>query len=269
MNHKHRELTNLVLYHQSFGYSVSCKVVSIKHWNRRIFSIVCSRVHRFTFTSGEFITLSTLKNGRTTTRLFSIVSCNDDDYLEFLIFKVRSGELSGELKNSGYNSKLIVGKRSAGHLVLASITVGKILWLLAAGTGVAPFISILKTSNLHQVFGLIVLVNSCAFKSDWVLTNIIKSNPKHLANIRRLVGTRIFQLHLVLREPSRPLASELTVLRNTSFHSLLPLLSSHKDRIMVCGGSNFINGMESYLVAAGFGRGHKKQMGEYTVEKAF
>ena len=243
--------------------------MSVRHWNRRTLSIVCSRAHCLTFASGEFITLSILKKDEAVTRLFSIVSCNEDNYMEFLIFKVRSGQLSGELRNLNYNSKLIVGNKPAGRLVLASISENRTLWLIASGTGIAPFISILKAAGHHPVFGSIILVHSCEFKSDWVLTNIIKSDPKHLSNIRKLMGARIFQLQLVTKEPSRSFGMKQRSLWHGSLCSLPPLLSYHEDRVMVCGGSNLIDGIGSCLAAAGFVRGHKERIGEFAVEKAF
>src|SRR5260363_343869 len=105
-------------------------VLSVHHWTDTLFSFTCTRDPSFQFENGQFTLVGIEVEGKLLMRAYSMVSANDEESLEF--FSVN------------------VGKKPVGTLVIDHLLPGATLWLLATGTGLAPFLSIIKDARIYQ-----------------------------------------------------------------------------------------------------------------------
>ena len=139
-------------------------VTQVQHYSESMFRIRTSRPSTFRFTAGEFVMIGCREDG--IKRAYSITSGPGDDYLEFLSIKVPNGPLTSELSRYEPGDSLYMNERTTGTLTLANIELGGNLWLLATGTGVAPFISILNDGYTYEQFDQINLVWSVRKSKD-------------------------------------------------------------------------------------------------------
>ena len=116
-------------------------VTEIEHYTDSLFRIKTERPKTFRFTAGEFVMIG-LEG--TPKRAYSLTSGPYDEYLEFYSIKVPDGPLTSKLQHIKIGDELIVGEKPTGTLTLANLELGGNLWLLATGTGIAPFISLLR-----------------------------------------------------------------------------------------------------------------------------
>ena len=123
-------------------------VLSVKHWDDRLFSFRVSRPSSFRFRSGEFVMIGLPgENGKPLLRAYSIASPFWDEELEFYSIKVQDGPLTSKLQKIQPGDKVIVKTKSTGTLVIDALLPGKRLWMLSTGTGVAPFASLINKPN--------------------------------------------------------------------------------------------------------------------------
>ena len=104
--------------------------------------------------------------GRPLTRAYSVVSANYDDYLEFLSIKVPDGALTSRLQHVKEGDRILVGKKPTGTLVISNLRPGRNLYLLGTGTGLAPFMSIIRDPETYEQFEKVVLVHGCRLVSE-------------------------------------------------------------------------------------------------------
>src|SRR5690554_2879581 len=117
-------------------------VTEVRHWTGRLFSFRCTRPQSLRFRSGEFVMIGLLgDNGKPLLRAYSIASPNWDDALEFYSIKVPDGPLTSKLQHIQPGDEIILRPKPVGTLVLDALLPGKRLWMLATGTGIAPFAS--------------------------------------------------------------------------------------------------------------------------------
>ena len=125
-------------------------VIEVEHYTDRLFRIRTERPRSFRFTAGEFTMIGL--PGTNITRAYSFTSGPGDDYLEFYSIKVEHGPLTSALQHIQVGDSLEVAERTTGTLTLANIELGGNLWLFATGTGIAPFVSILRDPDTYDNF---------------------------------------------------------------------------------------------------------------------
>src|SRR5215472_16451565 len=125
-------------------------VLSVHHWTDTLFSFTCTRDASFRFENGQFTMVGLEVDGKPLMRAYSIASANYEEDLEFLSIKVPDGPLTSRLQH------LKIGKKPVGTLVADNLLPGKVLWLLSTGTGLAPFMSIIKDPDIYDRFDKIV-----------------------------------------------------------------------------------------------------------------
>src|SRR4029079_13007166 len=121
------------------------RVLSVHHWTDRLFSFTTSRATSLRFSNGHFTMIGLRKkDGKPLLRAYSIVSANYEEHLEFLSIKVPDGPLTSRLQHIQPGHLIIVGRKPTGTLLIDYLTPGKRLYLLSTGTGMAPFLSIVR-----------------------------------------------------------------------------------------------------------------------------
>src|ERR1700712_1147629 len=141
-------------------------VLWVKHWNEHLFSFAITRPPSFRFRSGEFVMIGLPGEGRPLLRAYSIASPSYSDELEFLSIKVEDGPLTSRLKEIQVGDHLFLGRKPTGTLVADALLPGSRLFLLSTGTGLAPFLSIVRDPDIYDMFEQVILVHSVRRVSD-------------------------------------------------------------------------------------------------------
>jgi ferredoxin--NADP+ reductase len=135
-------------------------VLSVHHWTDRLFSFTTTRDTALRFSNGHFTMIGLhLAGGKPLLRAYSIVSPNYEDHLEFLSIKVQDGPLTSKLQHIQVGDKIVVGKKPTGTLLIDYLLPAKNLYLLATGTGVAPFLSVIRDPVTYEKFEKVILVH--------------------------------------------------------------------------------------------------------------
>ena len=226
----------------------------VQHYSNSMFRIRTNRPSTFRFSAGEFVMLALQEQG--VQRAYSVTSGPGDDYLEFLSIKVPNGPLTGELARIQPGEELYISEKSTGTLTLTNVELGGNLWLLATGTGVAPFISILNDPDTYNCFDEITLAWSVRKRED------LDSYAEMLYNLP------INFLPIVTQDKSwTGFNKRITTKINSGL--ILPELDPSKHKVMICGSLEFNNDVKSILNTYGWQEGNKKTAGTFVQEKAF
>jgi len=229
------------------------KVTEIKHYTESLFRIRTERPPTFRFTAGEF-TMVGMEG--TPKRAYSLTSGPFDDYLEFYSIKVPDGPLTSKLRNIHIGDYLEVSDKTTGTLTLSNLELGGNLWLLATGTGIAPFISILRDPTTYDHFDQIHVYWSVRKAQDLQSYNnfLQEQDIKYTATVTRdpdWTGYKKRITHIIK-------AGEI-----------VPNLEPSEHKIMICGSLDFNKEVADMFDGWGFKQGTNKQAGTFVQEKAF
>ena len=156
------------------------QVLSVHHWTDTLFSFTTTRDPSLRFSNGHFTMIGLRVNDKPLLRAYSIVSPNHDEHLEFLSIKVPDGPLTSRLQHIQVGDQLIVGRKPTGTLVIDYLLPGKRLYMLATGTGLAPFMSIIRDPATYEQFEQVVLVHGVRQVNELAYHDYItKDLPAH------------------------------------------------------------------------------------------
>jgi ferredoxin--NADP+ reductase len=224
-------------------------LTAIHVWSPKLFSLRCSRDPGFRFRAGQFARLGVPKaDGSLVWRAYSMVSAPHDEFLEFFSIVVPDGEFTSELSRLKVGDSLLVDKQAFGFLTLERFVGGRDLWLLASGTGLAPFLSILQDFEAWQRFERIVLVYSARTASELAYQELIHGlkQLEHLAEF----ADKLVYLPLVTREqaPGCLHGRITTLLNNGELERAAGVsLSPAHSRLMLCGNPQMIEDTRALL----------------------
>lgn len=247
-------------------------VTSVTHWNNSLFSFKTTRDRSFRFRSGHFVMIGLQLEGRPLLRAYSIVSPSYEEELEFLSIKVPDGLLTSRLQHIQVGDDIHVGEKATGTLVLDDLRPGKQLYLLSTGTGLAPFMSIIRDPETYDRFEKIILVHGVRTVSELAYAEYLRTElPKH-EYLGEMVRRRFIYYPTVSREAFKHTGRLTTAIRTKKlFEDIgLPLLDPLIDRGMICGSPAMLKETSDMLNTLGFevstGLG---QPGDYVIERAF
>jgi len=246
-------------------------VLSVHHWNDTLFSFTTTRNPNFRFKNGHFVMLGMEVEGRPLLRAYSMASPNYADHLEFYSIKVQEGALTSRLQHLTPGDRILISRRPTGTLVVSTLRPGKNLYLLASGTGLAPFMSIIRDEETYEKFDKVIIAHSVRYANELGYADYIANE---LAN-DELVGDRVgAQLHYyptVTREPFERSERLTTLLESGRITEELglPAFGPVHDRVMICGSPSMLGDLTSMLEARGFVEGSTHAPGDFTVERAF
>jgi ferredoxin--NADP+ reductase len=263
--------------------TVKEKVLSVHHWNDTLFSFKTSRQPGLTFESGQFVMIGLEIDGKPLLRAYSIASPHYEDELEFFSIKVAHGALTSKLQKIQVNDEVIVTTRPTGTLVPGYLTAGKNLYLLSTGTGLAPFMSIIRDPFIYDAFEKIILVHCVRYASELAyqdeIINVLPNNEYY----GELVSQKLIYYPCVTREDDDQnlLSAEKGIqIHNERITTLitsgrlsqdigLPALSTDADRFMLCGNNDMLQDTMDLLNELGFSKATSRVKGEYVIEQAF
>ena len=231
------------------------KVTEVEHYTERLFRFRTERPTAFKFSAGEF-TMVGIENVETAIpkRAYSITSGPYDDFLEFLSIKVQDGPLTSVLQNIKIGDKIFVGDKPTGTLTLANLELGGNLWLLATGTGIAPYISLLRDPELFNSFQNINVV--------WTTRLIAEQSC-----FKEFISTTASNFYASTTRENSELEGRIQLLIENKV--ILQDANPDNDKIMICGSMDFNNEMKKYFNDKGWQEGNKKSAGTFVQERAF
>lgn len=248
------------------------RVLSVNHWSDSLFSFKTTREPGFRFESGHFVMVGLELNGKPLMRAFSIASPHYEDTLEFLSVKVPNGPLTSELQHVTPGAQILISNKPVGTLVVRDLKPGRRLFLLATGTGLAPFMSIIQDPETYERFERVVLIHGVRRVSELAYADYIGEELPNHEFLGEEISEKLIYYPTVTREPFRN-NGRLTDLIHSGklFADLgLPPLDPAHDRAMICGGPAMLAESSAMLDDYGFiispGVG---EPGDYVIERAF
>ena len=233
---------------------MNLKVTEVEHYTDRLFRIRTERPAAFRFTAGEFTMIGITDDN--IKRAYSMTSGPHDDYLEFYSIKVPGGPLTSRLQHINVGDEIEVGAKTTGTLTLANLELGGDLWMLATGTGIAPFISLLRDPETYDHFDQIHVYWSVRQAEE------LQSYDSFLQEMP------VKYTATVTQDPSWQGHNK----RITTFiraGEIVPNLEPSEHKIMICGNLDFNKEVATMFDGWGFKEGTNKQAGTFVQEKAF
>lgn len=252
--------------------TVTERVLSVHHWNDTLFSFKTTRNPGLRFENGHFVMIGLEVEGRPLMRAYSIASPNYEEHLEFFSIKVPDGPLTSRLQHLREGDPIIVSRKPTGTLVLHDLRPGKYLYLFSTGTGLAPFLSIIRDPETYERFEKIVLVHGVRRINELAYGDFIQGDlPKH-EYFGDAIREQLIYYPTVTREPYRN-RGRLTELVESGqlFEDIgLPPLDRSRDRAMICGSPAMLKDTAALLDTRGFEISPRiGDPGDYVIERAF
>ncbi len=247
-------------------------VLSVRHWTDSLFSFTTTRSPSFRFSNGQFTMMGIeTDGGRPLVRAYSMASPNYEDKLEFFSIKVQDGPLTSRLQHIKESDRILVSKKPTGTLVVDNLLPGRFLYLLSTGTGLAPFMSIIRDPDTYERFEKVVLVHGCRQVAELAYGERITADLPRDELIGEYVRDKLIYYPTVTREPfhNRGRITDLVTSGQLFRDVGLPPLDAAQDRAMLCGSPQMLKDMRTVLDERGFVEGSVSEPGTFVVEKAF
>jgi ferredoxin--NADP+ reductase len=247
------------------------KVLSVHHWTDRLFSFTTTRDMGLRFINGHFTMIGLKVNGKPLLRAYSIVSPNYEEHLEFFSIKVPDGPLTSRLQHIQPGDEIIVGRKPTGTLVVDYLRPGKRLYMLATGTGLAPFLSIVRDPEVYERFEQVILIHGVRQVADLAYRQILtEALPQH-EFLGELVRDKLRYVPTVTREdfPTRERIPQLIDGGGLARLLQLPEMNPAEDRAMICGSPGMLRELKALLERRGFEEGNTSTPGDFVIERAF
>lgn len=237
------------------------KIVEKKCWNDRLYTlrIECDFD---TFESGQFVRVALDIDGERVARPYSLVNKPDDDFLEIYFNIVDEGPLSPRLAELEVGDEIFVTDRANGFLTVSEVPQCRHLWMLATGTGVGPFLSILKNRDAWQRFEKIVLVYSVRDISELAY-------QQQVADIRQQWPQKFSFVPLVTREKVEGMLNQRITdsIEDDSLEQTTGVVIDEDSHVMMCGNSEMIADVTEVLAKRGLRKHRRREPGHITTEK--
>lgn len=243
----------------------------VHHWTDRLFTFRCTRDPAFRFAAGQFAMIGLLVNGKPLLRAYSMASAAYDDHLEFLSIKVPDGPLTSRLQHIQPGDQVLIGRKSVGTLVPDNLLPGKTLWMIGTGTGLAPFLSLVREPEVYDRYERVVLLHGVREVKELAYHDFLSRELPEHEFLGELVRDKLVYYPTVTREAFRNQGRVTDLIESGKlFTDLgLPPITPEHDRVMLCGSPEMLAEMKRLLERRGFGEGANSHPGHYVIEKAF
>lgn len=247
------------------------EVLTVRHWTDRLFSFTCTRDSAFRFTSGQFTMIGLPVDGKPLLRAYSVVSSPFEEQLEFLSIKVPDGPLTSRLQHIEAGDTVLIGRKASGTLLLQNLLPGRTLYLLATGTGLAPFMSVIRDPELYERFERVVLVHGCRRVAELAYRELISIDLPDDPWFGEQVRGKLLYYPTVTREPFMHQGRIPALLESGRLAGdlALPPLDARDDRFMLCGSPSMLRDTRAVLERIQLAEGNMSHPGHYVIERAF
>jgi len=247
-------------------------VTAVRHYTDRLFSFRLTRPQSLRFRSGEFVMIGLQgDNGKPLLRAYSIASPSWDDELEFYSIKVPDGPLTSRLQNIQIGDQVILRPKPVGTLVLDALIPGKRLFMLATGTGFAPFASLVRDPETYEKFDEIIVTHTCRDVAELDYSRELVENLADDPLIGEFVEGKLKYYPTTTRETSANMGRITDLIESgKAFEDLgITPFDPETDRAMICGSMGFNTDVRNILEARGFEEGANSKPATFVLEKAF
>jgi ferredoxin--NADP+ reductase len=247
------------------------RVLSVHHWTDRLFSFTTTRDKAFRFKNGQFAMIGLEVDGRPLLRAYSMVSADYDETLEFFSIKVPNGPLTSRLQHIGVGDSVLVGRKVVGTLLQGNLLPARHLYLLGTGTGLAPFLSVIKDPEVYERYEKVILVHGCRDVAELAYARLIEEDLPRNEFFGDEIAKKLIYYPTVTRQEFRNRGRITDLIASGKlFEDLgLPAPTLADDRFMLCGSPDFLTVMRGMLDERGLAEGNHTDAGHYVIEKAF
>ena len=247
-------------------------VLSVHHWNDTLFSFKTTRDPALRFENGHFVMIGLKVDNRPLMRAYSIASANYEDFLEFFSIKVQNGPLTSRLQHLKPGDQLQVSRKPTGSLMLHDLKPGKHLYMLSTGTGLAPFLSLVKDPETYERFEKIVVIHGVRYVNELAYADFFQQELRDHEFLGEQVREKLIYYPTVTREEFQQMGRLTDLIRSGKLFedTGLPRFNPADDRAMICGSPEMLRDTSALLNEHGLQISpHIGVPGDYVVERAF
>lgn len=246
------------------------EVLTVHHWNDTLFSFTTTRDPGFRFFNGQFIMIGLVIDGKPLMRAYSIASANYEEHMEFFSIKVQDGPLTKHLQKIQPGDKILCSTKPTGTLIVDNLKPGKHLYLLATGTGLAPFMSVIKDPEVYERYDKVILTHGVREVSELAYEDIIRELPEN-EFFGEMVKGKLLYYPTVTREEYQTQGRLTDALTSGEIANKLglPEINKQDDRFMICGSPSMLTDFCNILDDLGYQETIRSDLGEYVIERAF
>jgi len=248
------------------------RVLEVHHWTENLFSFKTTRDPGFRFRNGHFTMMGLAQdNGRPLLRAYSITSANYEDHLEFFSIKVPDGPLTSQLQHVKPGDEILINRKSTGTLVSDSLLPGKHLWLISTGTGLAPFMSIVKDPEVYELYDKVILTHGVRTTNELAYQEFITTTLPTNEYFGEEIQQKLIYYPTVTRETFTNTGRITDQLASGELAEKLGLdaINPENDRFMICGSPSMLKDTCNILDQQGFEEARNGKLGHYVIERAF
>ena len=255
---------------KSYSGLEKLEVFSIRHWTKKTFSFQCKRPKNLRFRSGEFVMIGLENGDKPLLRAYSIVSPSWDETLEFYSIKVSDGPLTSRLQNLSRGDYVFLKPKSVGTLVLDALLPSQRLILFSTGTGIAPFLSVIRDPETYEKFDQVILTHTCRYKDELEYGKKVYEKTNNDNLLSEIISGKLKLISTTTRE-NTPLMGRMTEwLQNGKFKINTGAdLNVETDRVMICGSLDMLQDHKNLCLDKGMIEGSNSNPGHFVIEKAF
>ena len=247
------------------------RVLTVHHWTDSLFSFTTSRDPSLRFSNGHFTMIGLRVNDKPLLRAYSMASANYEEHLEFLSIKVQDGPLTSRLQHIQPGDSVLVGKKPTGTLLIDYLLPGKRLYLLGTGTGLAPYLSIVRDPETYEKFEQVIVVHGVREVKELAYrTFLTETLPEHEL-IGDMVRVQLLYYPTVTRETFEHQGRITDLIESGQLFSDLgvPVLDPTQDRAMICGSPSMLRDLKTLFEQRQFKEGNTTRPGDFVIERAF
>jgi len=238
------------------------KVTWVHHWSDRTFSFKTTRSESFRFYAGEFAMIGSRINNKNVLRAYSVVSPPWKEELEFLSIKIQDGELTSKLQHIQVGDKVILAEKTTGTLRNDALVKGGSLYMLATGTGLAPFMSLIRDIETLETWDKIHIIHSVRDSKDLAYTKDLANNFSELEpDLHELIASKLFYKPLITGLGDKRITTQM-------YENVLNI-DYNRDKIMLCGNLEFNQEVSDFCISKGMVEGSLREPGTFVIERAF
>jgi ferredoxin/flavodoxin---NADP+ reductase len=231
-------------------------------WSDGLFTMAIHCPGVATFESGQFLQVGMQISDKHLHRPYSVASpyC---DTLEFFIVRVDDGELTPKLWAMNVGDPIDVSAKATGSFTLSHTPDAECIWLLATGTGLAPYIAMMREETIWNRYKKVVLVHGVRHATDLAYQS-------ELLALKNRFGSRFHAVPVVSRAqvPDSISGRITTAIESGSLESRADQpLNASTSVVMMCGNPQMLDDVETLLVARGMRRHKKANPGHIVVER--
>lgn len=247
------------------------QVTSVHHWNDTLFSFKTSRDPSFRFKNGHFIMIGLEQEGKPLMRAYSIASANYEDELEFFSIKVQDGPLTSKLQKIKVGDEILLSRKPTGTLVIDHLLPGRNLYLISTGTGLAPFMSIIKDPETYMNFDKVILTHGVRQVSELAYKKLIGEDLPQNEFLGEMIKDQLIYYPTVTREDYDNQGRITDLMENGKLFADIGLeeMDLDNDRFMICGSPSMLKDTCRILDSRGFKEARHGDLGHYVIERAF